>query len=234
MKNANIRTLVKSFFKRWKKDYVFKTFAGSAFSFCSTVFFAFYNGFLGISKMSLWHGSICVFYLLLAVIRSLVLFAQEKSKAKAKEEATATRYKAFAISAIILLVLNLSLVYPICLMVKFEKPVDIGLTPAIAMAAYTCYKITLATVNLSRQKKKNHNNILVTELRTINFIDALVSVLTLQNTLIMVNDTPSQRGSMATLTAATSAIIYALIAAITVRLLITGFKKIRINKKAAG
>lgn len=222
---------VSSFFNSWKRDYVFKTFAGSAFSFCSTILFALYNGILGIIKMSVWHGSICVFYMLLAVIRALVLFAQKKSKVKKTEQRIALRYKAFIISTIILFVLNLSLIYPVAIMAKFEKPVDIGLTPAIAMAAYTCYKITLATVNLSTQKKKNHNNILITELRTINFIDALVSVLTLQNTLIMVNDAPSQEGSMASLTAVTSAVIYAVIAAITVKLLIKGFKK---YKNAAG
>ncbi|MCR5274669.1 MAG: hypothetical protein K6E26_04835 [Clostridiales bacterium] len=86
---------------------------------------------------------------------------------------------------IILLVMNLSLIVPISLMVKMQKPVDMTLIPAIAMAAYTTYKIVIASVNLA--KKRKTRNLLVREQRTINFTDALLSVAVLQNTLIMVN-----------------------------------------------
>ena len=74
--------------------------------------------------------------------------------------------------------------------------------PAIAMAAYTTLKITLASVNL--KKKKRSENPLVHFLRSINFIDALMSVAALQNTLIMVNSTGEKAVSMIGLTAVTS------------------------------
>ncbi len=47
---------------------------------------------------------------------------------------------------------------------------------------------------------------LVRLLRRINFIDALVSILVLQNTLIMVNS-KGNNGNMLPLTAATSAVV---------------------------
>ena len=34
-----------------------------------TVLFALYNGFLGLYHGSIWYGTICLYYLLLAVLR---------------------------------------------------------------------------------------------------------------------------------------------------------------------
>ena len=104
--------------------------------------------------------------------------------------------------------------------------------PAITMATYTTYKITMASIHIRKQKRNSHRNVLVTELRTINFIDALVSVLTLQNTLIMVNQTQSDANDMRILSAISVAVIYLVIMIITVHLLVTGHKtEFKSNKK---
>ena len=108
---------------------------------------------------------------------------------------------------------------PISLMVLLQNQVNIGKIPAIAMAAYTTYKITMALIHIRRQKIYH---VLIRELRTINLIDALVSILTLQNTLIMVNASPGEENSMLTLSAISSAAIYLLIIGITVRLFLKG------------
>ena len=103
-----------------------------------------------------------------------------------------------------LFILNLSLVVPVSLLVLLQKPVELSLIPAIAMAAYTTYKIVMASLNLKKRKKSE--NRLVRLLRTINYIDALVSILTLQNTLIMVN-MHGEGNQMLTLSAVTGAVI---------------------------
>ncbi len=142
-----------------------------------------------------------------------------------KAKKTHIRYRAFVISAIMLLFLNLALICPIVLMVKFEKPVNMELIPAIAMAAYTTYKITMASIHFHKQKSRRHKNMLITELRTVNFIDALVSVLTLQNTLIIVNGAKSNADNLLVLSAISSAVIYIVIIFITIRLLVAGVKQ---------
>jgi len=136
-------------------------------------------------------------------------------------------FRLCGMEAFILLVLNLALILPISLMVILEKPVNMGLIPAIAMAAYTTYKLTMASVHIQKQKRSRHNDILIVELRTINFIDALVSILTLQNTLIMVNQKKTSAKDMLTLSAVSSAAIYIVILFTTVRLLVKGFKQIK-------
>ncbi len=214
---------IKSFIKSWKKDYIFKTLVSSVVSFTVTIIFALYNGFLGIRLLSIWHGGICVFYLLLAAIRGIILLTEKNNRTRDDKQKSECRQRVFIISAVLLLLLNLALILPISLMVVLKKPVNMGLIPAIIMAAYTTYKITMASIHIQKQKRSNH--ILIIELRTINFIDALVSILTLQNTLIMVKQTTSNGSDMLTLSSISSAAIYAIIIFVTVRLLIKGLKK---------
>ena len=127
--------------------------------------------------------------------------------------------KVYIASAALLLFLNLCLVVPVSLMVVMRKPVDMTLIPAIAMAAYTTYKVIMASVNLKRRKRSASK--LVRLLRTISFIEALVSILTLQNTLIMVN-MKDGGGEMLTLTAISSAAIMLVVLALSVGTMIKG------------
>ena len=117
---------------------------------------------------------------------------------------------------------NLALIMPVSLMVRMEKPVTMGLTPAIAMAAYTTWKITLAIVNLRRS---GAHPLLIRQLRTINLIDALVAILTLQNTLIMVNSSAGEETGVMTLAAVSSGLIYLVILTLTIRLFCKGKAK---------
>ena len=120
----------------------------------------------------------------------------------------------YRICSCLLLLLNLCVVVPIALMVKLEKPVHMTLIPAIAMAAYAFYKITLASINMVKQKRSR--NRLVRLLRSINFIDALMSIVTLQNTLIMaVSDGNTDR--LLPLTAAAGGVIWLVIVVVSVQ-----------------
>lgn len=200
----------------WRHDYSVKTFINSSLSLLITAAFALYNEFLGIIRQSLWHGSIAVYYIFLVVIRAIIL-GKEREYHKKKNDCVSNRRTTFIITSVILLMLSLALSIPISLMVLMKKPVNVGMIPAIAMAAYTTYKIIMASVNL--KKRKRSSNILVKELRAINFIDALVSILTLQNTLITVfSGDGAER--MLTLTSVTSAaILSAIVVLITVPLI---------------
>ena len=208
---------VKQFFDRWKTDYDFKTITAALGSLAVTALFALYNGFLGVSHASLWHGSICVYYLVLVILRTTVIAAGKKAGRKA--EPNRALAKVYIASAALLLFLNVCLIVPISLMVVRQKLVDMTLIPAITMAAYTTYKVVMSSVNLKRRKRSSDR--LVRLLRTINFIDALVSVLSLQNTLIMVN-MKGDGSEMLTLSAITSAAIMLAVLALSVAAMIKG------------
>lgn len=218
---------VARFLRAWRKDYSYQTLMSAAVSFGCTVLFALYNGYLGFRYGSVWHGSIGIFYLLLMVIRGIVLLTEKRNRKRFEAERNRCRRRTFLISSALLLALDLALIWPISMMVVLDKPVSMGLIPAIAMAAYTTWKIIMASVHIGRQRRRPGGNILVAQLRTVNFIDALVAILTLQNTLIMVKRTTTDENTMLPLSAASSAVIYVVIVALTVRMLRKGRKQMR-------
>lgn len=177
----------KEFIYRWRIDYDFNTVISAFGSLLVTTVFALYNGFIGISHSSLWHGAICVYYIILVIFRGMIVLARRKILFS--QDSEKARNKVYMVAAVLLLILNFSLIIPVSLMVRQQKPVNLSLIPAISMAVYTTYKIIMASINLKR--RKNSADSLIRLLRTINFIDALVSILTLQNTLIMVNSKTS-------------------------------------------
>ena len=138
-----------------------------------------------------------------------------------KSSSRANRKKIHLIASIVLFILNIALILPLAIMVVRQKPANLTLIPAIAMAAYTTYKVTMASINLKRRKKTS--NILVKLLRSISFIDALVSVITLQNTLIMVMSAGADH-NLFILVAITSGLIWLLILLITIMSFIQGIR----------
>ena len=194
-------------FSRWKGEYDFRTFVNSAGSVLVTAAFAVYNGFLGYSHGSAWHWGICIYYLLLILARCMVLLLPKLTAVrKAGRESGTDGNRVLLIPACLLFLINLSLVVPFTLMVMQERPVVLTLIPAVAMAVYTTYKVTVSALNL--KKKNTSGNLSVRFLRMINFMDALVSIATLQNTLIMVS-ARSGRDEMLPLTAVSSAFLWA-------------------------
>lgn len=214
----------KQFLNRRKTDYDFKTVTSALGSLAVTALFALYNGFLGVYHASLWNGSVCVYYLVLVLLRGIIIAARER--AARKSDPDRFRKKAYIASAALLLFLNVCLVVPVSLMVVRQKPVDMTLIPAIALAAYTTYKVIMASVNLKRRKRSADG--LVRLLRTISFIDALVSILTLQNTLITVN--AGDGSEMLVLSAITGAVILLSVLALSVAAAVKGVAGIKGGK----
>lgn len=173
------------FFKRIKNDHVFRAFVFSSLSFCVTIAFTAYNVFLGIAYGAGWNISIAIYYALLLCIRAYVLFSEMRYyKAKLTEEQKEQkRKKLFLVQSILLLLLDLALIAPVSLMVLQKKAVNYSAIPAITVAAYTTYKITLSSINVVKTRKERHLSLKI--LRKVNFVDAMVSILTLQYTLIM-------------------------------------------------
>jgi hypothetical protein len=159
------------------------------------------------------------------IVRGIVLLTEKRNQTRLEAEQNCCRRRTFLISSALLLALDLALILPISMMVVLDKPVSMGMIPAIAMAAYTTWKTALASMHVYRQRRGPGGNILVAELRTVNFIDALVAILTLQNTLIMVNRTMTDENAMLPLSAASSAVIYAVIVSVTVRMLWKGLRQ---------
>ncbi len=216
---------IRQFFDHWQSDYDLKTLTASSGSLVMTVVFALYNAFLGAYHSSLWYGTVSAYYLIMSVLRGYIVLSDKRIARRGRGEQA--RKKAYLISSVLLLILNVSMAVPVSLLVMRQKPVNMTLIPAIAMAAYTTYKIVMASDNLKRLKRSD--NSLVRLLRTIGFADALMSILTLQNTLIMVN-MKEESTEMLTLSAITSAAIMLTVLALSVAALRKGIVSLKRKK----
>lgn len=207
------------FFRKWKTDYLFKTVSVSVLSIFIGFVFTVYNGVLGILYKSVWNSSICVYYLLLTAIKAAIVRLYVTETADGEKEGAKLRKKAYVAIHILLFIMNLSLIVPALVMIKGGRDFTYGMIPAIVMATYTTYRITMSTIHFKKIQK--YENISAVKLRTVNLIDSLVAVLSLQNALIIATDGMSKR--MQNLSVWTSVGILILIMLMTVR----SFLKIR-------
>ncbi len=197
----------------WKADYQFKTLATSTLSALVGLGFTVFNVVLGIIYKSVWNISISVYYALLAIVRGMVVHSQRKVNVADNQKKQEQYKRIYFKTHILMIFMDMCLIAPIAYMVIGERSYEYGLIPAIAMAAYTTYRITMGIINLGKSRKQE--NILIRELRTVNLQDSLVAVLTLQNALIIANGSDMQ--SMLALTAWTSAGIWLMIVIFTVK-----------------
>lgn len=138
-----------------------------------------------------------------------------------EEEKFRCRKRIFIFSSVFLFLMNIALVVPVGVMVVFQKEVRVGMIGSIFMATYTTYKMTRASLNYKRSR--NHANLSLRALGTINFADAFVSLLTLQNTLIMVNG-GSEDGDMLILSAVVGGVVMLLILLLNAVSLVKGVR----------
>ena len=145
--------------------------------------YSIYNFLVGFLVGTVWHIAIGIYYFLLLIVKIILLRAKSNSRMSTK---------LFILTSTLLFLISLSLVIPIIMMLKNQRPVSIPLTVAIGIAAYTTYKVTVAVISFV--KRGFSDNLLVAEVAAIGLIEAIVSVLTLQNTLIVVNGGAGDKG----------------------------------------
>ena len=208
-----MKKIIMGFIDMWKADYQFKTLATSTLSALVGLGFTVFNVVLGIVYKSVWNISISVYYVLLAIVRGIVVHSQRKVIVADNQKKQEQYKRIYFKTHILMIIMDMCLIAPIAYMVIGERSYEYGIIPAIAMAAYTTYRVIMGIINLVKSQKQE--NILIKELRTVNLQDSLVAVLTLQNALIIANGSDMQ--SMLALTAWTSAGIWLMIVIFTVK-----------------
>lgn len=204
---------ITGFLDVWKADYNFKTYSSSALSALVGLGFTIYNGFLGIYFSSIWNGTICVYYVLLAIVRGIIVYDQSREDKRKGQSEKDHQRKIFMVTHIIMFVMNVSLIVPMAVMIQGGRSYHLGMIPAITMATYTTYRIVIAIMHFSKSRKGD--NVLVKELRTANLIDTLVAVMTLQNTMIMAS-AGEITGSMRILSMISNAVFWLMIVALSI------------------
>ena len=177
---------IKQLFKNIKEQLTKRKTLLLVLSLVFTLVISVYNRVMGAIEQSLWHESISIYYFVLVGIKSIILGYMHKSKTRNNDKLV------FNLSKALLLILNVLLIVPIVLMIINKRPVEMSLVFSIAIALYTTIKTTTTIIGFVKSRKQT--DVLLRELKVINLMDAVVSILTLQNTLIAVNSVAFDQG----------------------------------------
>ena len=199
------------------------------FSTLVTLGFAIYNRVLGAVNKSIWHETIGLYYLLLLVIKIIIILTQKDNKKRTFEKIERNNKIIFYITGSILFLVNIALSGPIILMIMDKRIIQFGLIESIAIAAFTTFKVYMAIRNYI--KNKNNSDIIVKEVKVVSLVEAIASILTLQNTLIAVNATPEEASDLKILTIVSSIVGLLAILYFIVDMFIKFVNKIKKSKK---
>lgn len=140
--------------------------------------YGIYNGIIGFSSYSWWLITLCAYYIILAVTRFGVLIFNQKNKNEASSNRFIMRF-----TGCLLIFLSIILAGTAYLSFESERGVKYNEILMITIATYSFTKITLAIINLIKMRK-NDSSIIKT-LRYISFADALVSIFSLQRSILI-------------------------------------------------
>ena len=171
--------MIKEVVKKLKNDYNKRTVIFAFLSVLVTICFTVYNGILGFLYNSTWHICIFVYYVFLLLIKGLLVFGILYKKTRSNQLIVVY------ITFIMLIILTFVMIAPAILLVLDKRTYNLGLIPSIASAAYTTYNITMSIINL--KKAKNTDEPIIKQIRLVNLVNTLMSILVLQNTLILAN-----------------------------------------------
>lgn len=164
--------------------------------------FSIYNLYLGIKYNLIWNLTISAYYLLLLESKTTISLHNFKVEKKGLSYSLTI----FVFVSILCLLITLFMIGPAVLMIHFERNVNVGKIVAISIAAYTFCKLGVSIYGYSKYKKDK--NLFKLQVFIINLLGALVSVLTLQNTLISVcSENEETLNKMNILTTITSILI---------------------------
>ena len=175
-----------------------------------TPLFAAYNLFLGIAHNYYFGYAIAGYFFLLSLVKFIITLPVRTNVDE--EHFSQADFLRAKISSWLLFVVNFSLAAPVTMMVLGERTYDLGIIPAIATATYCTIKITFT---VREYFKKQNNSPLFLVKKASSLVDSLVSVLTLQSTLIIANGETND-ADMRILSAVSSFFIFAVIIFISV------------------
>ncbi len=126
-----------------------------------------------------WFVTLALYYLLLSLMR-FILLHQLNHKKQSRD--MILEYNRSRWCGIILLVITLALSVVLFMVIYAHEGYDYNGVLIYAMASYTFYIFTMAIINMVRYKK--YNSPVLSAVKTVNFVSALVSMLALETAML--------------------------------------------------
>lgn len=169
-----------SFFKKFLENWEYRASVAVIFSFVINIFYALFEGIMGIVAKSIWYAALAIYYVCLCILRFVVIKNNDVFR---KDKFLSTKkWKTYRFTGIVLVVLSCALTAAVVQMVVENKhPQYIGLT-IFAVAFYAFYKFISAVINIKRAKK--YDDPILQSTKNIALADAFVTILSLQTAMI--------------------------------------------------
>ena len=150
----------------------------------SSLFISFlytiYNMIIGILNYSIFNGIISIYYLLLTICNSILIYRIYRNK-KSEKLYEITHIFIY----IILFLLTISFIGPAILLLLNDNIFLQDTIYSIVCALFTTISMTFSIINYVKARKEDNENIKL--LRLCNLISSLLSIIILQNILILSN-----------------------------------------------
>ncbi len=211
------------FARRWENDPRLRVNIALYGSLAWNALYGIFQLWLGCYHRTFWFCSLGAYYICLGVMRFFLLRHTRKYAPGEQMQSELKKYRA---CGWVFLVMNLALALIIFFMVYWNRTFQHHMITAIAMAAYTFVALTAAIVNVVKYKK--YNSPVFSASKAISLAAALVSMLTLESTML----TTFSDGTMSVLTqklmlGATGGVISAAVVCMAVWMIVESTKKLK-------
>lgn len=164
----------------------FKTFFTPQNSILISAFvntaYAVFNFFIGYRNNSPWFISVGGYYLLLCLIRFFLLKVMESANKKVDNKRMTFELKIYRIVGVVMFIVNIAMSVMAVQMIWQNGGTVHSDIMTIAMATFTFYYLTVAIINLQKYRKTTLP--IHSAAKMLNFACALMSIFTLQNTML--------------------------------------------------
>ena len=215
---------------RLSSDYRYRTLFFSTFGFAVNAVFTIFNGIVAVMSRSAWYGALAVYYILLGLMRfEAIRYARTQARSKAKKQ---VEWKVYRRCGILFPLMSFALGGAVFLMVHFGNGRNYPGLWIYAVAAYTFWKITISIINLARAGKTKSP--LLMALRNIGYIDALVSLLSLQTAMLSQFSTEQQQDFIVRMNTITGVAVCLMVMALGIRMMYRAGRRDLRNPRKTG
>ena len=212
--------------RKWLDDTRLRVNVSLYGSLAWNALYGLFQLWLGFYHHTFWFYSLGAYYICLAVMRFFLVRHSSKYAPGEKMKTELLKYRA---CGWVFLIMNLALSLIVFFMVYWNRTFNHHMITAITMAAYTFTALATAIVSVIKYKK--YNSPVFSASKAISFTAALVSMLTLESTMLTTfGDGTMTAVEQKWMLGATGGVISAMIVATAIYMIVKGTKKLKILK----
>ena len=209
--------------RKWQEDTRLRVNVSLYGSFFWNIAYALFQLWLGFYHHTFWFYSLGAYYICLALMRFFLLLHTRRYAPGEKMKTELVRYRT---CGWVFLAMNLALTVIVFFMVYWNRTFNHHEITTIAMAAYTFVTLTVAIVNIVKYRK--YNSPVFSAAKAISLAAALVSMLTLESTMLTTfSDSTMSVSEQKLMLGLTGAAISAVIVAMAIYMIVKGTKKLK-------